>query len=247
MAIKDRIKEARQNKHLTQEQLASKIGVAKSTLAGYETGIREPGVEIIGKIMCVLNVDANYLWQDEVDFPMQVSHTEMELIKKYRALDSAAQSYVNSVLDWELNRTTKVKEAAIMLENLQQQLGTHSIPSRFLAYHGRIGASGTSVEFSGIASGTRSYPENELNKNADYVISVSDNSMEPEYFNEDIIYVQKTDHIDTGDVGIFQKGNNIYIKKAGKNGLISLNPDYPPLTADGDKILVLGKVLGKAE
>lgn len=44
-----------------------------------------------------------------------------------------------------------------------------------------------------------------------------------------------------------RKGNNIYIKKAGENGLISLNPNYPPLTADGDRIIVLGKVLGKAE
>ena len=71
--------------------------------------------------------------------------------------------------------------------------------------------------------------------------------MEPEYSDGDIVYVQKTDHIETGDIGIFQKGNNIYIKKAGENGLISLNPNYPPLTADGDRIIALGKVLGKAE
>lgn len=71
--------------------------------------------------------------------------------------------------------------------------------------------------------------------------------MAPEYSDGDIVYVQKTDHIETGDIGIFQKGNNIYIKKAGENGLISLNPNYPPLTADGERITVLGKVLGKAE
>ena len=71
--------------------------------------------------------------------------------------------------------------------------------------------------------------------------------MEPEYCNGDIVYVQKTDHIETGEIGIFQKGSSIYIKKAGEDGLISLNPDYPPLTADGDRITILGKVLGKAE
>jgi SOS-response transcriptional repressor LexA len=32
-----------------------------------------------------------------------------------------------------------------------------------------------------------------------------------------------------------------------ENRLISLNPKYPPLTADGDRVLVLGKVLEKAE
>lgn len=103
------------------------------------------------------------------------------------------------------------------------------------------------MEFSDIAAGVRAYPENEINKNADYVIGVNGDSMDPEYSDGDIVYVQKTDHIETGDIGIFQKGNNIYIKKAGENGLISLNPNYPPLTADGDRIIVLGKVLGKAE
>jgi len=32
----------------------------------------------------------------------------------------------------------------------------------------------------------------------------------------------------------------------GENGLISLNPEYPPLTNDGEVIIVLGEVLGKA-
>mgnify|MGYP005802312787 CR=1 FL=1 len=32
MAIKDRIKEARQNNHLTQEQLAAKLGIAKYSI-----------------------------------------------------------------------------------------------------------------------------------------------------------------------------------------------------------------------
>ena len=151
------------------------------------------------------------------------------------------------MLDWELERTTQAKESADTIEHLQQQLAIRSIPSHFFAYYGRIAAAGTSVEFSDIAAGVRAYPENEINKNADYVIGVNGASMEPEYSDGDIVYVQKTEHLNVGDIGIFQKGNNIYIKKAGENGLISLNPDYPGLTADDDRIIVLGKVLGKAE
>ncbi len=101
MSIKDRIKEARQKNDLTQEQLAARIGIAKSTLAGYETGIREPNIEIIGKIMCELDIDANYLWQDECDFPMQVTYIEIEHIKKYRALDPHGKKMVDMVLEEE--------------------------------------------------------------------------------------------------------------------------------------------------
>ena len=36
MSLNDRIKEARLSKNLTQEQLAALIGVAKTTVTGYE-------------------------------------------------------------------------------------------------------------------------------------------------------------------------------------------------------------------
>lgn len=122
MAIKDRIKEARQRKNFTQEQLASRIGVAKSTLAGYETGIREPSIEIIGKIMYVLDVDANYLWQDEGNFPLQVSYNEMDHIKKYRSLDPAAQSHIDTVLNWEVERSSQLLATQGQLRQSQSQV-----------------------------------------------------------------------------------------------------------------------------
>lgn len=55
--------------------------MAKSTLAGYESGNREPNLETTIKLMSALNVDANYLWQDEISFPVKVSYEEMEHIK----------------------------------------------------------------------------------------------------------------------------------------------------------------------
>lgn len=64
MALEDRIKEARKNNGLTQQQAANMIGVAKSTWAGYESGNSTPDIDKIVKIMDVLGVDANYLWQD---------------------------------------------------------------------------------------------------------------------------------------------------------------------------------------
>ena len=39
MAFNDRLKESRTNAGLTQEQLSEKLGIAKSTLSGYETEI----------------------------------------------------------------------------------------------------------------------------------------------------------------------------------------------------------------
>lgn len=64
--FKDRLREARLRAGFTQSQLAVQVGVAKSTLNGYERGNSEPDMKKIEKIMSVLGVDANYLWQDEM-------------------------------------------------------------------------------------------------------------------------------------------------------------------------------------
>lgn len=194
--------------------------------------------------------------EDECDIEENTATLEEfeKLVKPYRSLDAPGKKHIDYELAREVKRSTQLLDTQAQLrdaqsenESLKLQFSQAQTISRFFAYYGRIAAAGTSVEFSDIAAGVRAYPENETNKNADYIIGVNGDSMEPEYSDGDIVYVQKTDHIETGDIGIFQKGNNIYIKKAGENGLISLNPNYPPLTADGERITVLGKVLGKAE
>ena len=240
---------------LTKTSLSQKSGIPYTTIdAWYKKGYEGLKLTTLRKLASYFNTTLDYWFLDEITDPnygkssgFKVDYTEMEHVKKYRSLDPHGQQTVDYILDRELERTTQAKEAANTIEHLHRQLAIHTIPPRFYAYYGRIAAAGTSVEFSGIASRVRPYPESEINKHADYVIGVSGDSMEPEYSDGDIVYVQKTDHIETGDIGIFQKGNNIYIKKAGENGLISLNPAYPPLTGDGDRIAVLGKVLGKAE
>ena len=239
------------NRDMKVSDISKQSGIAYSTVKSIlENGTGKASYINICKICASLGItpdDLEHMVKENTIHELQLSKEDSELLSKYHLLDPHGQQTVDYILDRELERTTQAKESSDAIDHLQQQLAIRSIPSRFFAYYGRIAAAGTSVEFSGMAAGTKSFPENELNKNADYVIGVSGDSMEPEYSNGDIVYVQKTDCIEPGNIGIFQKGNSIYIKKAGDEGLISLNPDYPPLTADGDRITVLGKVLGKAE
>ena len=44
MSLHDRIKEARRNKGMTQTELGQCIGVAKTTIAGYEKDEHQPGL-----------------------------------------------------------------------------------------------------------------------------------------------------------------------------------------------------------
>ncbi|MBQ2986939.1 MAG: helix-turn-helix domain-containing protein [Tyzzerella sp.] len=101
MAFYERLKEARVNARLTQEQLAEKIGVAKTTLSGYENGNREPSVATVAKLMQALQVDANHLYQDEME---NLTQSEMWHMEKYRSLDRHGRELVQLVLDKEFER-----------------------------------------------------------------------------------------------------------------------------------------------
>ena len=245
------IKKIMNDKNLKVSDISKKSGLPYTSVKSIlDRGIGKASYVNICKICEAIGITADKLEdmvKENTIHELQLSKEDSELLSKYHLLDPHGQSHVNSVLNWEVEHHNRLLDAQNQNEALQKRLAIRPIPPHFFAYYGRIAAAGTSVEFSDIAAGVRAYPENELNKNADYVIGVRGDSMEPEYSDGDIVYVQKTDHIEIGDIGIFQKGNNIYIKKAGENGLISLNPNYPPLTADGDRIIVLGKVLGKAE
>lgn len=66
MAFKDRLKQARLDKKLTQSDLAKKVGVTKSAIANYETGVSQAKNEVIIKICTVLEISPDILFQDEI-------------------------------------------------------------------------------------------------------------------------------------------------------------------------------------
>lgn len=255
MGIGYRIKEARENQGLTQTELGKIVGVTGSAITNYENETSHPKEPIMYKLIEALKVDANYLFQDCVKLPKEandVTLAEYEHIKKYRFISTHSPDgaiVVDTVLDREYAIAEKLREQKEQLEKVQRmdmEVSEEIVPTRLWAYYGKIAAAGTSVEFSDMIAGTKEYPINEINQSADYVIGVNGDSMEPEYYDGDIVFVEKTTHISNGDVGIFQKDNNIYIKKAGENGLVSLKAGYPIITSE-DGVRVLGKVLGKAE
>lgn len=51
----------RKNKHLTQQQLADRLGVAKSVVSYYETGDRFPSYDVLIKIARTFHVTTDYL------------------------------------------------------------------------------------------------------------------------------------------------------------------------------------------
>ena len=61
MDFKDRLKELRKAKGLSQVTLAKRLGLSKSTIGAYETGDITPSVDALNLIADFFNVDMNFL------------------------------------------------------------------------------------------------------------------------------------------------------------------------------------------
>lgn len=57
----ERLRELRKNKNLSQKDLGDIIGVAANSISQYESGVREPSVEILNKLADLFNVSIDYL------------------------------------------------------------------------------------------------------------------------------------------------------------------------------------------
>lgn len=89
----ENLKNVREQKGMSQKDVAEKIGVAKSTYSLYESGKREPNVQTIKKIADVLNVSADDLLGIGDDSQTIAAHfdgeeytpDELERIKQFAA------------------------------------------------------------------------------------------------------------------------------------------------------------------
>lgn len=63
----NRLKELREQKHLTLQELGDKLGLANNTLSQYETGKRQPRLETWQKLADFFNVSVPYLQGIDVE------------------------------------------------------------------------------------------------------------------------------------------------------------------------------------
>lgn len=89
----------------------------------------------------------------------------------------------------------------------------------------------------------------EVPESADFGIRISGDSMEPQFVNGQIVWVQKQETLNNGEIGIFFLDGNAYCKKLqdDENGLylISLNSTYEPIAVtENQTFKIFGKVVG---
>lgn len=236
MSIGSRIKKRREELGLTQPQLAQIVSVSKGTIGNYESGVSSPNENILFRLFDALHCDANYLYQDDIciDHIESFTYAEKNHIKKYRLLDDYGKKAIDSLLNIEYDRCVCVGVDSYSKTTIT--INRSNLPV----------SAGSGALLSDENLEPREYPDTTVSRQADIVIPVSGDSMEPMFYDGDEIYVRLQPAVEIGEIGVFIVDNNGYVKEYGGNVLISINPKYPNIKLnDYNDMRCVGKVIDK--
>lgn len=89
-----RLKELRENKKISQRELAQMLGLSQGTIGNWESGIRKPTYKTLYKIADLFNVSVDYL-MGNTDKPKGFLIPDLENFKKIPPLTKEEQEEIN--------------------------------------------------------------------------------------------------------------------------------------------------------
>ncbi len=235
----EKINELKKAKGLTNKKLSEMTGISLSSLdkitAGDNTNPKFATIKLICEALgCTLDDLA-----DTNRFKNVPQHTSSEenIVSKYRMLDTHGKKIVDFVLNEEYSRCTISSEEEEQPQpTIRIRCSTYKV-SAGNGFELGIGDDWDEIDVLDTPNARK----------ADFAIIIKGDSMEPVYFDGDIILVKAQNDIDEGQIGVFILNGEGYIKKKGKRCLISLNDKYNDIEiSEYDNFRCAGKVLGRA-
>ncbi|HEL1393014.1 TPA: helix-turn-helix transcriptional regulator, partial [Streptococcus equi subsp. equi] len=247
--IGSKIKELRKNKGLTQKELAILVNMGDTTIANYEKGFRTPKKNTLFKLANALSVTIDELFppinkknKENIVHLKQQSNTT-EINNKVALLDKELKeprhSYWVKYGENLLSEQNTVGHSKNTVEEPQAAYYTYN-------YYDHAASAGTGQYLSDVQVETIELP---VDYDADFVIPVYGDSMEPEYHSGDYVFVKLSVELTDGDIGVFEYYGDAYIKQLLINDegafLHSLNSKYEDIPVDRDSdFRIIGEVVG---
>ncbi|MTV23049.1 XRE family transcriptional regulator [Staphylococcus delphini] len=213
--------------NMSQKKLAELINIKPSTLSDYLNLRSNPSHGVIQRIADVFGVgksDIDTTYKDEND-----------ITSIYNKLTPPRQKRVLDFANEQLNEQN----------NKVLHINSHNVISEEVAVYGFASAGTGETLIDGVEFTTQ---YNGHIPNHDFALQVNGDSMEPMFEDKEIIFIDKTKQINSGQIGIFVIDGEAYLKKVfiSDKGirLVSLNSKYPDLHFDSSHdIKVAGKVI----
>lgn len=221
-----RLKEARQRKKLTQEELAKKVNTKKTTISNYETGYSTPAYDMLRDLSETLEVTTDWLI-GVIDSTIDEAHL-----------------YYSYIKETEINVYPKIYD---------QKMGTFQsiISDEFvdLPVLGTIYA-GTPLDRIENYEGTFPVLKRTINGYEAFWLRVKGESMSGDEIHDgDLVCIIKTTEINPSDIAaVAVNGDEATLKRVkfldGQCILTPSNREMEPMIYPANKIYIIGKVVG---
>ncbi len=227
----DRIIQLIKQKGLSINAVEKQLGFGNGAIKRFATS--SPSVDKIITLSNFLNVSVGYIITGE---DTSLNDDEQELVSYYKKLPEREKIKL-------LSRAETLSE--VYSEQVKETDSIQLIPTYYVSNRVSAGFGEYLEEYE---QGKTVYvPDTPESRKADFVLTVSGDSMEPKFHDGDNILVRSQPTVDEGQIGIFDVDGEGYIKKLGNGELISLNHKYPNISLKDKYVKCFGVVLGTTE
>ena len=233
IVIGEKIRQYRLANGWTQQELGAKIGISKNAIGNYEKGFRSPKKNTMFDLAKAFSISIDDL------FPPVQKPSPSDIQSIYDQLAPPRQGKVLTYAERQLKEQknedkTKINEVS---EKIVQLYGYD--------YYDHAASAGTGQYLNDVRVERIELP---VDVDADFVIPIKGDSMEPDYQDGDLVFIQTSVDLNDGVIGVFNYNGEAYIKQlvidTEQSYLHSLNPDYKdmPITPETD-FRIIGEVV----
>ena len=99
MSFGEQLRKRREELGISRVELAGRLGISRSAVGNYETGVSAPKEEVLLRLFDALGVDPNYLYRDAYRAHGGIrSDEEQALLEGYRRLSLAGRQTVHTMV-----------------------------------------------------------------------------------------------------------------------------------------------------
>jgi len=256
------LQKARNSANLTCVGVARHLGNSEKTVSAWEQGNGQPDIHTLIKLCEIYNLSSiNELVGHVVESNLlnTLRIEEKSLVNTYRRLNTNSKQIVMTVARMELKHIDATNQADSPIKVLQKsqrdvefsidRLLSKKPPAekeKYLKVFTQRAAAGYGNYVDD--SDFEELPVKHLPNGTEFGVRISGDSMQPDIYDGDIVFVKRQQSIEVGEVGIFIHDGDALCKqliyKDDVYYLRSLNSRYKDIAALEDATYTVGKVLG---
>ncbi|MDS3866898.1 LexA family transcriptional regulator [Staphylococcus hominis] len=236
-SFKNRLKQIMSERNISQSELSRRTGIGRNSISDYLKGKYEAKQDKVFELAKVLNVNEAWLMGFDISKDRIINDNDITTV--YNQLTPPRQQNVLDFANHQLELQNSTDDNVIDLDTYKNENTTLTDVNGYVS----AGTGEQIFDEPKFKVSVKGYvPPHDL------ALQVNGNSMEPMFSDKEIIFVEKSNNIKNGQIGVFIINGEAYVKKVhvgeDRLTLVSLNKDYRDLHFyENEGVRLIGKVI----